>query len=100
MAAMPFKFIASAPRGFADLLARELTSFGASDVRERSTGVSFTGPLEVAYRACLHSRVANRGFLVFAVFDAGTADEFFAGSMRVDWASHIGPEATIACDFT
>jgi 23S rRNA (guanine2445-N2)-methyltransferase / 23S rRNA (guanine2069-N7)-methyltransferase len=94
------KFIASAPRGFADLLARELTSFGARDVRERSTGVAFTGPLEVAYRACLHSRLANRVFLEIAEFEAGTADEFYAWSTRVDWAAHVGPGCTIACDFT
>jgi 23S rRNA (guanine2069-N7)-methyltransferase / 23S rRNA (guanine2445-N2)-methyltransferase len=94
------KFVASAPRGFADLLARELTSFGARDVRERSTGVTFTGPLEVAYRACLGSRLANRVFLEIAEFEAGTADEFYAWSKRVDWAAHIAPGATIACDFT
>jgi 23S rRNA (guanine2445-N2)-methyltransferase / 23S rRNA (guanine2069-N7)-methyltransferase len=94
------KFIASAPRGFADLLARELTSFGARDVRERSTGVAFTGPLEVAYRACLQSRLANRVFLEIAEFEAGTADEFYAWSKRVDWAAHIGPGVTLACDFT
>jgi 23S rRNA (guanine2445-N2)-methyltransferase / 23S rRNA (guanine2069-N7)-methyltransferase len=94
------KFIASAPRGFADLLARELTSFGARDVRERSTGVAFTGPLEVAYRACLGSRLANRVFLEIAEFEAGTTDEFYSWSKRVDWAAHIGPGATLACDFT
>jgi 23S rRNA (guanine2445-N2)-methyltransferase / 23S rRNA (guanine2069-N7)-methyltransferase len=94
------KFIASAPRGFADLLARELTSFGAQHVRERSTGVAFTGPLEAAYRTCLYSRLANRVFLEIAEFEAGTADEFYAWSKRVDWAAHIGPGVTIACDFT
>jgi 23S rRNA (guanine2445-N2)-methyltransferase / 23S rRNA (guanine2069-N7)-methyltransferase len=94
------RFIASAPRGFADLLARELTSFGAQDARERSTGVAFTGSLEVAYRACLWSRVANRVFLEVTEFDAGTADEFYAWARRVDWAAHIGPGTTIACDFT
>jgi 23S rRNA (guanine2445-N2)-methyltransferase / 23S rRNA (guanine2069-N7)-methyltransferase len=96
----PLKFIASAPRGFADLLARELTTFGARDVRERSTGVAFVGSLEVAYRACLWSRLANRVFLEIAEFEAGTADEFYAWSKRVDWAAHIGPGVTIACDFT
>jgi 23S rRNA (guanine2445-N2)-methyltransferase / 23S rRNA (guanine2069-N7)-methyltransferase len=96
----PFKFIASSPRGFADLLARELVSLGALDVRERSTGVAFNGPLEVAYRACLQSRLANRVFLEVAEFEAGTADEFYSWARRVDWSAHIGPGATLACDFT
>jgi len=94
------QFIASSPRGLADLLARELTAFGARDVRERSTGVAFVGSLEVAYRACLWSRTANRVFLQLTEFEAGTADEFYAWARRVEWADHIGPDATIACDFT
>ncbi len=94
------QFIASFPRGLADLLARELTAFGARDVRERSTGVAFVGSLEVAYRACLWSRTANRVFLQLTEFEAGTADEFYAWARRVEWADHIGPDATIACDFT
>lgn len=100
MNSQTLQFIASAPRGFADLLAKELVSFGASDVRERSTGVSFAGTLEIAYRACLWSRLANRVFLEVAEFEAGTTDEFYAWACKVDWAAHIGPDATIACDFT
>src|SRR5262245_61363666 len=61
-----YRYVASSPRGFGDLLARELTSIGATDVRERALGVEFAGPLEVAYRACLESRVAARVFLVVA----------------------------------
>ena len=47
------RFVASSPRGFGDLLARELTALGASDVRERALGVEFNAPISVAYRACL-----------------------------------------------
>jgi 23S rRNA (guanine2445-N2)-methyltransferase / 23S rRNA (guanine2069-N7)-methyltransferase len=94
------RFLASAPRGLADLLAKELVGFGAGEVRERPTGVSFSGALEVAYRACLGSRIANRVFLEVAQFEAGTTDEFYAWAKRVDWAAHIGPGVTIACDFS
>ena len=60
MSAARFNFLASAPRGFADLLARELSACGAQDVRERTLQVAFSGSLECAYRACLWSRIANR----------------------------------------
>lgn len=96
----PFQFIASAPRGLADLLARELIAFGASDIRERSTGVAFRGSLETAYRACLGSRTANRVFLELGEWEAATADEFYASARSVDWAQHIGWGATLACDFS
>jgi 23S rRNA (guanine2445-N2)-methyltransferase / 23S rRNA (guanine2069-N7)-methyltransferase len=84
------KFLASAPRGFADLLVRELGACGAAQLRERSSGVAFTGTLESAYRACLWSRVANRVYLELAHFEARDADEFHAAVRRIDWAAHLG----------
>lgn len=93
-------FLASSPRGLADLLQRELLGFGATEARERSTGVFFSGPLEVAYRACLNSRVANRVFLVLAEIPAETADAFYRGVREIDWSAHLAPGATLACDFS
>ena len=94
------RFLASAPRGFADLLARELTGFGALEVQERARGVAFSGSLECAYRACLWSRIANRVFLELAQFEARDAQEFYAAVRAMDWAAHLTPAATLACDFS
>jgi len=100
------EFLVSSPRGLSDLLARELTGFGAADARERATGVSFSGSLETAYRACLWSRVANRVFLEVARFEVADAEQFYAALRRVDWSAHLGhaPRATaaptLACDFS
>ncbi len=93
-------FAASSPRGLSDLLSSELERFGAAEVRERSTGVAFRGTLEVAYRACLESRVANRVLLELARFDAADAQQFYSEASALDWSQHIAPGATIACDFT
>ena len=95
-----FKFLASAPRGFADLVARELGACGAAQLRERSSGVAFAGTLESAYRACLWSRSANRVYLELAHFEARDAAEFHAAVRRIDWAAHLGPATTLACDFS
>src|SRR6184192_3606993 len=91
---------ASAPRGFADLLARELEGCGVSEVRERATGAAFLGTLESVYRACLWSRIANRVFVELARFDARDADEFHAAVCEIDWAAHLAPGTTLACDFS
>ena len=96
----PLVFVASAPRGLADLLGRELVAFGASDVRERSTGVAFRGSLETAYRACLWSRTANRVFLELGAWEVSTADHLYAQARTIDWSAHIGRDATLACDFS
>ena len=42
-----FNFLATAPGGFADLLARELTACGAHGVRERTLDVAFSGTLDL-----------------------------------------------------
>ncbi len=97
---VPLDLLVASPRGFADLLARELSRFGAADVRERSTGVACRGDLAVAYRACLESRIANRVFLELARFEAEDADGFYAAARRIDWTQHLGADRTLACDFS
>ena len=96
----PLRFLVSAPRGLSDLLARELVGMGAADARERSTGVTFSGDLAIAYRACLWSRMANRVFLELARFDVADAEAFYTAVREIDWTQHIGPGATLACDFS
>jgi 23S rRNA (guanine2445-N2)-methyltransferase / 23S rRNA (guanine2069-N7)-methyltransferase len=94
------EFLVSAPRGLTDLAARELEALGAQGVRERTTGVSCRGTLELGYRACLWSRVANRVFLELARFEAHDATQFVARVRELDWAAQFAPGATLACDFT
>jgi 23S rRNA (guanine2445-N2)-methyltransferase / 23S rRNA (guanine2069-N7)-methyltransferase len=94
------RFVASSPRGFGDLLARELRELGAADVRERALGVEFSGALTVAYRACLESRVASRVFLVVADFEAASDAAFYDAIRSIDWRPHVDPSRTLACDFT
>ena len=58
MADLPL--FASVPRGLESLLAGELRGLGAAHVKQVRAGVSFAGPLDMAYRACLWSRLAGR----------------------------------------
>jgi len=95
-----FQFLASVPRGFADLLATELVGFGALDVRERGNGVAFTGSLQVAYRACLESRVASRVYLELARFEASTDAQIYEALRQVDWSRHVDPRGTLACEWS
>ena len=100
MSAALFNYLATAPRGFADLLARELGACGAHGVRERSLDVAFSGTLECGYRACLWSRTANRIYLELATFQAHDAREFHAAVCELDWSAQLAPGATLACDFS
>ncbi len=91
---------ATCPLGVADLLAVELKEFGATRAREMKSGVEFEGDLEVAYRACLWSRTANRILMPIATVDARTADDLYKGVQTIDWSTHIESIGTFAVDFS
>ncbi len=95
-----YQYLASVPRGFADLLALELTALGALDVRERGNAVAFTGTLETGYRACLESRVASRVYLSIMRFEAEDDAAIYAALRGIDWASHVDPRSTLACEWS
>ena len=92
--------MATAPRGLADLVSRELRAQGVTELRELRAGVRFATDLRGGYRACLHSRVASRVLLEVADYQANDTDAFYAGARRIDWSAHVDPQGTLACEFT
>lgn len=84
--------------GLEAVLAGELAELGAADVEVRRAGVGFDASLEVAYRACLWSRVANRILLPLATFAAPTPEALYAGVRDIRWAAHVGRGRTLAVD--
>lgn len=91
---------ATAPRGLEELLAEELGGLGMIAVRVRRGGAEFESDLAGAYRACLWSRVANRILLPLVQFEADDDHALYAGVRTIAWADHLGPENTLAVDFT
>lgn len=89
-------FFATCPKGMEDLLVHELKSYGAVAVKETRAGVSFSGPLEVAYRACLWSRIASRIFLPVASFPAHTPNALYDATYSIPWHEHIAAHGTLA----
>jgi 23S rRNA (guanine2445-N2)-methyltransferase / 23S rRNA (guanine2069-N7)-methyltransferase len=91
-------FFASCPKGLEYLLRDELLALGAGEANEALAGVAFTGGLEVAYRACLWSRLASRVLMPLARFDAPDEEALYAGVQAIDWSLHLGDGATLAVD--
>ena len=100
MNAAGHEFVATVPRGLADLLALELQALGAAQLRERNAAVQFSGTLETGYCACLWSRTASRVLLQLTAFEAADSDQFHAQVRAFDWSAHIDPARSIACEFT
>ncbi|HXU73986.1 MAG TPA: bifunctional 23S rRNA (guanine(2069)-N(7))-methyltransferase RlmK/23S rRNA (guanine(2445)-N(2))-methyltransferase RlmL [Polyangia bacterium] len=92
------QFFATCAKALEPLVAAELRALGATDVAETRAGVSFAGGLDVAYRACLWSRVASRVLLPLATFDAPDDKALYDGVRTIPWREHVGPDDTIAVD--
>ncbi len=92
-------FFATTPKGQESLLAAELSALGATGVKETRAGVNFSGPLSVAYRACLWSRLASRILLPVQHVAAPTPEALYQGVRDISWEEHLGPDDSLTVDF-
>lgn len=94
------EFFITCPKGIEGLLLDELRALGAGSARETVAGVYAEGDLELGYRICLWSRLANRVLLILERFPASDAQGLYEGVARVQWADHLEPDGSLAVDFT
>lgn len=92
-------FFATCPKNLEGLLETELQQLGAKHTKQTVAGVTFDGSLELAYRACLWSRLANRILLPLKKVAAPTADALYAGAKSINWLEHMQASNTFAVDF-
>ena len=96
--ATALEFFAACPRHVPDLLAGELRALGLNVTREHPAGVSFTGPLRDAYRACLASRTASRVLLTLGQVPLDSPEAMYEAIRAMPWEEHLAPEGTLAID--
>ncbi|MBB6478938.1 bifunctional 23S rRNA (guanine(2069)-N(7))-methyltransferase RlmK/23S rRNA (guanine(2445)-N(2))-methyltransferase RlmL [Spirochaeta isovalerica] len=94
------EYFATCPLFLEDLLASELESFGATDIKQQKAGVAFKGTLEAAYRTCLWSRIANRVLLPLREFSIEDKDQLYKGASLIRWENIISPDDTFAVSAT
>ena len=94
------EFFITCPKGIEGLLLDELRGLGAESAKETVAGVSVQGPLELGYRICLWSRLANRVLLIIDRFPATDAQTLYDGIARVNWADHMRADGTLTVDFS
>ena len=95
---MSERFFAPCPRGLETALAAELSALGGAFVTPADGGVAFTGPIELAYRASLESRLA--GGILWQVAHGGyrDTDELYALAKGVAWGRHFTVARTLRVD--
>lgn len=93
------QLFATTPKGLELLLVDELRSLGAVDPAEKLAGVTFSGDLELAYKACLWSRLANRILLNLASVPAASPEALYAGVQTIAWSEHLKLDGSFAVHF-
>ena len=92
------QFYASCPKGLESLLIEELSELGATNFKEHPSHVEFVGELETAYKACLHSRFANRIFLCLLNDRFQSVEELYDKVNRIQWSWHFDLEHSFVVD--
>lgn len=95
-----YEIVLTCPKGIEGLLLEEACSLGLEEAREQTAAVRGQGDLEVAYRLCLWSRLANRVLLVLSRFSMGSAEQLYEGVQAVDWRDHLEPAGSLAVEFS
>lgn len=90
---------ATAPKGVEPILEAELLALGIGDVHQHKGGVSFSGDLASAYRACLWSRTASRVLMILDELPADDANSLYEAVTQLAWEDHLSPGGTLAVDF-
>ncbi len=94
------ELILTCPKGLESLLLAEAVELGLEDAREQTAAIRGAGSMEVAYRLCLWSRLANRVLLVLDRFATENADTLYDGVYRIDWAEHLEATGSLAVEFS
>lgn len=91
-----YPFFATVPKAMEQLLADELRSLGAENLKLSIAGVAFSATLETAYRICLWSRIANRVLLTLSTFTVNSQDDLYYGVQKTNWFEHLPPTGSFA----
>ena len=95
-----YQLFATTPKAMEDILASELKQLGAENIQPKMAGVTFQGDLEMAYRACLWLRTANRIFLPLKSFKVTSKEDLYLAVKKINWFEHFKPDETFAVSFS
>lgn len=96
MSANVFPLAATTLSGFEDILAKELSGFGARNVKIARRAVTFEGDLGFMYKANFRSRFALRILKPIKTFVAINEDAYYARIRAFAWEKLIRPDQTFA----
>lgn len=93
-----FEMTATTLWGLEDLLAHELTSLGAQNVKTGRRAVYFQGDQSMLYRANYRCRLALRILVPILSFEASDTDELYKKALAFQWHDIMPIEGTFFID--
>lgn len=90
------EFVATCAYELESLLRDELISLGADVVKVDPGAVSFQGDLEVAYSACLWTRLANSILLPLVDCSITSDDDLYEQVLAITWSEHLFDDSTFS----
>jgi len=91
---------ATCPKGIEYLLLDELGSLGAQGLKETVAGVHFNGDLQLVYRVCMWSRLANRLFVALVTnAECRNVEQLYDVVRSVNWDEHFDANASFAVNY-
>ena len=100
MSAKPEKFFAPCPRGLEPVLAQELAALGGADIVSTDGGVHFSGPLTLAWRANLESRIASRVLWRVGQARYRNEEDVYKATLALPWPRWFDVEQTLRVNLT
>jgi putative N6-adenine-specific DNA methylase len=94
----PQRYFATCARGIEPVLAGELRTLGAGDVKPGRGGVSFSGDQALLYQANLWLRTAIRVLWPILEVRVESPEELYDAVRSVDWSRYMTPDHTLAVD--
>ena len=93
-----FELVAKTFQGLEEVLAKELTELGASNIEKGNRMVAFTGDKEMLYKANFCLRTAIRILKPIKHFKAQTADEVYDNVKAIAWEDYLDVNKSFAID--
>ncbi|GAB4493107.1 MAG: THUMP domain-containing protein [Saprospiraceae bacterium] len=91
-------FIAKTLAGLEPVLADELRTLGASNIRELKRAVAFDGDTKMLYRANYELRTALRILVPIHSFPAYNERNYYEAIREIDWSEYMRVDDTLAVD--
>ena len=93
-----FELVAKTFHGLEEVLAKELTELGASNIEIGNRMVAFTGDKALMYKANFCLRTAIRILKPIKHFKANTADEVYDNVKAIAWGNYLDNTKSFAVD--